>query len=179
MSKKGMLRSLVATVLMLAYVATASATVVVFAVRGVTDDGQEGNAWDINPGDFIDATGTFDDIVLTGGTGFVFLDTVGNSLNLAIGTQTYNASDDDAFGTGFPFLEFNRGQLVDLNFSTTSGGIQLMSSGGSVTGVDSLGLGFNATWDFSTYSVVPVPPAVWLFGSGLIGLIGIARRKKS
>ena len=28
-------------------------------------------------------------------------------------------------------------------------------------------------------SVVPVPPAVWLFGSGLIGLIGIARRKKA
>ena len=27
--------------------------------------------------------------------------------------------------------------------------------------------------------VVPVPAAVWLFGSGLIGLIGIARRKKS
>ena len=26
---------------------------------------------------------------------------------------------------------------------------------------------------------VPVPAAVWLFGSGLIGLIGIARRKKS
>jgi hypothetical protein len=25
---------------------------------------------------------------------------------------------------------------------------------------------------------VPVPPAVWLFGSGLIGLVGIARRKK-
>jgi len=25
---------------------------------------------------------------------------------------------------------------------------------------------------------VPVPAAVWLFGSGLIGLIGIARRKK-
>jgi hypothetical protein len=28
-------------------------------------------------------------------------------------------------------------------------------------------------------TVVPVPAAVWLFGSGLIGLIGIARRKKS
>ncbi|NOR25951.1 MAG: VPLPA-CTERM sorting domain-containing protein, partial [Desulforhopalus sp.] len=24
----------------------------------------------------------------------------------------------------------------------------------------------------------PVPAAVWLFGSGLIGLIGVARRKK-
>ncbi len=28
-------------------------------------------------------------------------------------------------------------------------------------------------------TVVPVPAAVWLFGSGLIGLIGIARRKKA
>ena len=28
-------------------------------------------------------------------------------------------------------------------------------------------------------SAVPVPPAVWLFGSGLLGLISIARRKKA
>jgi hypothetical protein len=28
-------------------------------------------------------------------------------------------------------------------------------------------------------TVIPVPPAVWLFGSGLIGLVGIARRKNS
>ena len=28
-------------------------------------------------------------------------------------------------------------------------------------------------------SAVPVPAAVWLFGSGLIGLIGVARRKKA
>jgi len=28
-------------------------------------------------------------------------------------------------------------------------------------------------------SPIPVPAAIWLFGSGLIGLIGIARRKKS
>jgi hypothetical protein len=26
---------------------------------------------------------------------------------------------------------------------------------------------------------IPVPPSVWLFGSGLIGLIAIARRKKT
>ena len=43
-----------------------------------------------------------------------------------------------------------------------------------VTGVrnmDSIIDNFSAT-------VVPVPAAVWLFGSGLLGLIGIARRKK-
>lgn len=28
-------------------------------------------------------------------------------------------------------------------------------------------------------STVPVPTAVWLFGSGLLGLIGVARRKKA
>jgi hypothetical protein len=46
----------------------------------------------------------------------------------------------------------------------------------------------SATWTFSaqnassysmsiTAAVVPVPAAVWLFGSGLIGLVGLARRK--
>jgi len=28
-------------------------------------------------------------------------------------------------------------------------------------------------------SVVPIPAAVWLFGSGLIGLLGVARRRKA
>ena len=28
-------------------------------------------------------------------------------------------------------------------------------------------------------STVPIPAAVWLFGSGLLGLVGVARRKKS
>ena len=36
--------------------------------------------------------------------------------------------------------------------------------------------GFNANFDFT---VVPVPAAVWLFGSGLLGLVGVARRRKA
>ena len=30
-----------------------------------------------------------------------------------------------------------------------------------------------------TVSAVPIPAAVWLFGSGLLGLVGMARRKKA
>ena len=30
-----------------------------------------------------------------------------------------------------------------------------------------------------TVNPVPVPPAVWLFGSGLLGLVGVARRRSS
>lgn len=41
---------------------------------------------------------------------------------------------------------------------------------------------YYCTWEGSGgwfYSPVPVPAAVWLFGSGLIGLIGVARRKSA
>lgn len=36
----------------------------------------------------------------------------------------------------------------------------------------------NVMYSTAPVSAVPVPAAVWLFGSGLIGLAGIARRKK-
>jgi len=39
-------------------------------------------------------------------------------------------------------------------------------------------MGFDTT-DLVPAAVVPVPAAVWLFGSGLLGLIGTSRRKKS
>lgn len=45
--------------------------------------------------------------------------------------------------------------------------------------------GFNANFDIlelhvtSVISTVPIPAAVWLFGSGLLGLVGMARRKKA
>jgi hypothetical protein len=49
--------------------------------------------------------------------------------------------------------------------------------------------GFNANFDITSAHItapdfpdppaVPVPAAVWLFGSGLVGLVGVARRKRS
>lgn len=44
---------------------------------------------------------------------------------------------------------------------------------------------FGGQWDYTlTFevgpaTVVPVPAAIWLFGSGMLGMIGIARRKKA
>jgi len=35
------------------------------------------------------------------------------------------------------------------------------------------------SFDNIVVSTVPIPPAAWLFGSGLLGLIGVARRKKA
>jgi len=44
--------------------------------------------------------------------------------------------------------------------------------------------GWTAQWDLHgvmdpIHTAVPVPAAVWLFGSGLLGLVGVARRKKA
>ena len=64
-----------------------------------------------------------------------------------------------------------------------SGSLTIASQGGLigsfVAGSRDLGLGDNDNIVFQAATVVPVPAAAWLFGSGLIGLIGVARRKKA
>ena len=42
-----------------------------------------------------------------------------------------------------------------------------------------LDIGSGNSLHVTSVSAVPVPAAVWLFGSGLLGLIGVARRKKA
>jgi hypothetical protein len=44
---------------------------------------------------------------------------------------------------------------------------------------ESIDIGSGNSLTVLSVNPVPVPAAVWLFGSGLIGLIGIVRRKKS
>lgn len=44
---------------------------------------------------------------------------------------------------------------------------------------DSTGTTYLATGYLTSVAVVPIPAAAWLFGSGLIGLLGVSRRKKS
>jgi len=41
------------------------------------------------------------------------------------------------------------------------------------------GLSFTSVSGVLLTAPIPVPPAIWLFGSGLIGLIGVARRKNA
>ena len=60
-----------------------------------------------------------------------------------------------------------------------SGALSLASAGLSASVAEATeDPGVTATGTIGT-SAVPVPAAVWLFGSGLLGLIGIARRKQA
>ncbi len=79
---------------------------------------------------------------------------------------------------------------TDLDTSSNISLLTLPSKGGAykISGVAAIGAGEidgiaqNTTESFNwnlKITAVPVPAAVWLFGSGLLGLVGMARRKKA
>ena len=101
-------------------------------------------------------------------------------------------------GTAFTRASSGTGDLTGVNFSGSpniavpngytfgdmlSGTMTMtghtFSSLGLASGVYEWTWGSGATADSYKLNVVPIPAAVWLFGSGLLGLIGIARRKKA
>jgi hypothetical protein len=88
---------------------------------------------------------------------------------------TYFPIFDDTQRQSFAFGQTVSARYVEFtakdNFFTSPGD----GSGGGLAGGDRVGLGEIA---FSV-SEIPIPAAVWLFGSGLLGLIGMARRKKA
>jgi hypothetical protein len=69
--------------------------------------------------------------------------------------------------TAFDFTPpLSAGQLrIQIDFSNLAGSIQ------DNIGIDNIRFGQNPP------ALVPVPAAAWLFGSGLLGLVGIARRR--
>jgi hypothetical protein len=88
----------------------------------------------------------------------------------------YSIADQEKYGL-FPVDDMTAplGTSSQLFGLTGNGGTGVLQSYllGSVT-VDSAG---DVT--FATNSAVPVPAAVWLFGSGLLGLVGVSRRRKT
>ena len=100
----------------------------------------------------------------------------GGGSNLS-GLQTYlneietlsgNAVNGGGFFTGYWLTTGD----PDKSFETSP-----LSNGIFVGGWYSSTTKFSMTSGTSGVHVIPVPAAVWLFGSGLLGLVGIARRK--
>lgn len=74
----------------------------------------------------------------------------------------------------------------DINFSNTGTGVwETFSAAYTIDPTATrlkivlLGVNSDSVIGYDNVGVVPIPAAAWLFGSGLLGLIGVARRKKA
>jgi len=67
---------------------------------------------------------------------------------------------------------------IDLTDWTLTSAEGVSADGSIIVGNGIHGDGTREAW-MANIGVVPIPPTVWLFGSGLLGLVGIARRKKA
>ena len=92
-------------------------------------------------------------------------------VNLDLGSGLFNASLGDSFDLFT--AETILGEFDRLTFATLTNGLawQLNYLTDAIGNMDLVRL--------QVVSAVPVPPAVWLFASGLLGLVSVARRQTS
>ena len=149
---------------------------------------------------FVDAAGASGTSLMTGnidGSGNVLFTPTGREglaagFNTGIGVASWNDSKKilawDSFSTGTttnvakgtaaPAFSVTGSVLVD---DGSGGWTGTLASTGNINGDN--WAGFNNVQFSEVFNVeitaVPVPAAAWLFGSGLLGLVGVARRRKN
>ena len=79
---------------------------------------------------------------------------------------------DGVFGV-YDVMSYDVDDVLQWHTADFSAGCTGFETAGNKVNCDA------ATSHVTGYGVVPVPATVWLFGSGLIGLVGVARRKKA
>ena len=126
---------------------------------------------------------------LATGFGSMTLDDVTNSLNWNISWSNLSGSATAMHFHGPATPGTNAG--VEINIGTISG-LTSPSIGGTTISSSQANDLLAGLWYINIHTaaypageirgqvnVVPVPAAAWLFGSGLLGLVGISRRKKA
>lgn len=110
----------------------------------------------------------------------VFTDQLGDGNQLQQ-TQTWTTTLTLAAGDQFDVTQ--RLLVPLLGYSThdvsVSGIVDAFNTGVFTLDPVTQGASYTSQSGVSYISAVPVPTAIWLFGSGLLGLVGIARRKKA
>ena len=165
------IKTIAASFLALVLAGSAQATLVNFELTGTVDSVTTSNSSGLDVGSTITASGVFDDSVLTGvGLESISFADAGNDMTITAGSVIYT---DALESTGGASLWLFDNQLDSLDYSATAGDFSSFF-------FDFISNGqFAGTWDAGTFTVtaVPVPAAVWLFGSGLLALVGLSRRK--
>jgi len=125
------------------------------------------------------------------GTGIITLDDVTNLLSWNITYSGLTGTPTVSHFHGPAPVGINAGVQVDIVANSGGSIASPMVGSATITNPQVADL-LGGLWYINIHSdlfpageirgqvnVVPIPAAIWLFGSGLLGLIGIARRKKS
>lgn len=167
---KFFVKGLCAAFLMAVSFSYAQAAAVNFTLTGTVYNTYENDSWygpnpfGLHVGDTITATATFDDSLINNyGSTLIDFGDSDISMLITVGNTVY--TDDDDFSGG-AWLYFYNDDFDGLSYSSNFC-------------CDFYGDDFDGQWTSMAISPVPVPAAVWLFGSGLIGLVGFAKRNKS
>jgi hypothetical protein len=101
-------------------------------------------------------------------------------------TLTFGCTHESWCSLGTVATQLNATQIVDIytidnwyepfDFFDGSGAIPTARF---ITSMDASTSFTYADWTLSNVGVVPVPAAVWLFGTGILGLIGFSKRRKA
>lgn len=107
----------------------------------------------------------------------------GGAANVTItGIGSLNLSDLKAsiLGAGDLKLLFSNvsNELLGLSFGILNPGSYTLQVTGNTFGSTTDSHSYSGNLSIGNVAAVPVPAAVWLFGSAIAGLIGISRRKK-
>lgn len=180
------INTLALSLVMIVSMQSAQAAYVNFSITGDILLGNEApynwaNDYGLAAGDTITASGMFDDSVLTLGTGTIsFANGSGNSLTIYAGSQVLTASNDSQYFTStFPSITLFENALTDFDYIVSAGVNDAIVNFDSYATTFSDVDGMVGDWQTEvTLTAVPVPAALWLFGSGLIALVGFAKRKQ-
>jgi len=139
-------------------------------------DETDPNDFNLTSGDTITAYGLFTaDLSVAGPVVVSFGSGSGNTMTIDLNGTLLTAANDDRYASalGKPSLTFNTFNLNDFDFTKTSSPA-FNSNFMQFDDFDNLLGEWRST---VSLTAVPVPPAIWLFGSGLLGMAAVARRK--
>jgi hypothetical protein len=173
------LSALLTSLLLCTGLLPANAALVSYTITGDVLVGYElaHNDYGLFAGDTVTVSGVFDDSPLSAGTGQIDFDTLnGNSMTIMAGSELlYDSNDLDLFS----YLRFDNYQLSEFDYYAHAG------ENGAPSGFRSALLGFDdlgvleGEWRSNVeFAPVPVPAALWLFGSGILGLLACARKQR-
>lgn len=92
----------------------------------------------------------------------------GSVVTIYFESMTSETATNTVLTLGFDTLDAGLGSLGIDNHGASVSFLDVNSHG--ISGISYVGADY-------TITAVPVPAAVWLFGSGLLGLVGVARRR--